>query len=421
MLQTIELLPGVVLRCFPDDRFKQGCLSIQLVRQMCSEESGMNALIPAVLLRGSQRHTDMRAVTQRLDELYGASIGALVRRIGDRQTIGFYCAFMEDRFALEGDRVLAPMVEFAEELLLHPDLEEGCFRRDYVESEKKNLIATIESQRNDKRAYAAAEMMKKMCRGDSFGIPRLGEREQVAAVTPKALFDHYRRILQESPVELFYVGSAPAEEVAALLAPIFRDLDRVPLPLPPQTAFCDEGESDTVEEMDVAQARLCMGLLTPITIRDRAFAAMQVLNTVFGGGMTSKLFMNVRERLSLCYEIGSGFYGSKGILTVNAGVDGDKLTAVRDEIMAQLNACKTGDITTGELTAAKEALLSGLRSTHDSPGAIEGYYATAALSGLMATPGEYMAAVESVTLEDVIQAAGSLHLHTTYVLKGVDE
>ena len=145
---------------------------------------------------------------------------------------------------------------------------------------------------------------------------------------------------------------------------------------------------------------------------------MQVLNTIFGAGMTSKLFMNIREKMSLCYSIGSGYYGTKGIVAVNAGIDFDKEAVTREEVLRQLELCRQGEISAEELTAAKEALLSSLRATHDSPGAIEGYYATAALSGMGMTPAEYMEAVEAVELSQVIAAAKTLQLHTTYFLKG---
>ena len=185
-----------------------------------------------------------------------------------------------------------------------------------------------------------------------------------------------------------------------------------------QTGFHSCEGSDLTETMEVSQGKLCMGFTTPITNRTAEFPAMQLLNTVFGAGMTSKLFMNIRERMSLCYSIGSGYYGSKGIVTVSAGIDFDKETVTRQEVLHQLSACQAGDITDEELTAARQAILSSLRATHDSPGAIEGYYATAALSGMKMTPGEYMAAIEAVTKEQVVSAAQSLQLHTTYFLKG---
>ena len=416
MIQTIQLTQGVTLQCFPDRRFKQGCLSVQLLRPMCREEAALGALLPAILLRGCKSAPDLRDITLRLDDLYGASVGALVRRVGDYQTTGLYCSFMEDKYALDSDAILEPMVDFLKELLFDPVLENGVFRREYVESEKKNLISAIESQRNDKRVYASGQLLRHMCHNDSFGIPRLGEIAQVSAITAESLYDHYQKILQESPVLLFYVGSAQPQQVADLLRPLFENPRQ--MVLPPQTGFCDPAGGEHTETMDVTQGRLCMGFVTPITTRDEDFVAMQMCNLLFGGGMTSKLFMNVREKLSLCYDIGSGYHGSKGILAVTAGIDCAQEALTRQEILTQLEACRAGEFTREEFISAQQALMSQLQGLHDSPGAIEGYYATGFLSGLNLTPEQYMQAVEAVTPEKVAEVAGSISLHTVYFLKG---
>lgn len=418
MIEKIELFPGVTLRCFPDTRFKQGCLSIQFIRPMCREEAAMNALLPAVLLRGCKQSPNLRSITQRLDDLYGAAVGTMVRRIGDYHSTGMSCSFIDDAYTLRGDRVLEPMLQFLGELLLSPVLEDGVFCSRYVESEKRNLIAAIESQRNDKRAYASARMYEKMCSADSFGIPRLGEKEQVEAITPQGLYRHYRKLLSQSRVEIFYVGSAQPQTIASLMQKLFCDISRNYVNLPAQTSFRDGGKGEYTEVMDVAQGKLCMGFVTPITVRDEDFVTMQVLNTLYGAGMTSKLFLQIREAQSLCYDIGSGYQGSKGILTVFAGIDCDDAERVKQEVLRLLEECQTGNITEEELTAAKQALISQLQSTHDSAGAIEGYYSSAVLSGLRHTPDTYIQAVEQVTVSDVAQAAQSLQLHTVYFLRG---
>ena len=421
MIETIQLLPGVTLRCYRDSRFKQGCLSFQILRLMRREEVALNALLPSLLLRGTRNPPDLRSITEHLDTLYGASVSTVARRVGDYQTTGVYCGFMDDRFALPGDKVLEPMLAFLEEILLDSALRDGAFLPEFVEGEKKNLIATIESELNNKRVYAMNRLMETMCREDSYGLPRLGRKEDVAAIQPKALYDHYRRILKESPINIFYVGSGDIRMVAHMLREMLRKIERSYVNLPAQTALRITAGEDKVEAMDVAQGKLCLGFTTPITNRTPEFAAMQIMNTIFGAGMTSKLFQNVREKMSLCYSIGSGYYGAKGIVTVSAGIDFDKEAVTRQEIMKQLAACQAGEITQEELNAAKEAVLSSLRATHDTPGAIEGYYATGALSGMNMTPGEYMAAVEAVTLEQVVAAAGTVTYHSSYFLKGAGQ
>lgn len=419
MIETRTLLPGITLHCCRDARFKQGCLSIQLLRPMTESESALNALLPSVLLRGTQLHPDLRAITSHLDTLYGAAVSPLVRRVGDCQTLGLYAAFLGERFALAGDRILLPMLAFLEELLLQPLTEKGAFLPEIVESEKKNLIATIESDLNDKRTYAMTRLLENMCAGDSFALPRLGTTEQVSAITPEGLYAHYEKILRESEILIFCVTDLEPLTMARQLMPLARRLgSRCADPIA-QTALAKTAQCHKIEEMEVTQGKLCLGFTTPITNQSREFAAMQLLNIIFGAGMTSKLFLNVRERLSLCYSIGSGYYSTKGILTVSAGMDFDQEPQTREEILRQLEACRRGDIRPEELTAAKAAMLSSLRAAHDSPGAIEGYYATAALSGLNRTPEQYMAAIEAVTVEQVTAAANTLTLHSSFFLKGV--
>lgn len=418
MYQTLEIFPGVTLRSMQATRFKQGCLSLQFLRPMSAEEAGTNALIPAVLLRGCRRYPDLKQITERLDDLYGASIGTLVRRIGDYQTTGFYCGFIEDRFALSGDAILEPMLELVRQLLLEPIEEDGGFSIDFTESEKRNLIAAIDSDRSNKGAYAASQMLKRMCAEDSFGIPRLGEIDRIKAIDHRSAWAHYKKVLRESPVEIFYVGSASMDTIASLLRPIFAGIERCHQPLPQQSAYHFSPETDTTETQQVAQANLSMGLVTPITNRDPRFAAMQLCNAIFGGGQTSKLFMQVREARQLCYAIGSGYYGSKGIMTVNAGIDTQAAEAAKEAILAQLEACKEGHITEEELTAAKQAILSGLQAVYDSPGAMEGYFSTTAISGQPRTPEGYREEILAVTLDDVRQAAATVRLHSTFLLKG---
>ena len=421
MIHTISLAPGVTLRCFADSRFKQGCISFQIIRPMSRDEAAQNALIPNILLRATRNHPDLRAITHKLDELYGAAVSTVVRRVGDYQTTGLYCSFLDDRFALTGDEVLRPVLEFLMELLLDSPTENGGFLPEIVESEKKNLISTIESQRNDKRVYAMDQLFRTMCREDSFGLSRLGEKEQVAVIDAVALYRHYQKILRESQIHIFYVGDARPEKVADILRPMLARMERNPVDLPQQTPFHTCPGEDKTETMEVSQGKLCMGFTSPITNRDQEFAAMQVFNTLYGSGMTSKLFMRIREQLSLCYSIGSGFYGSKGILAVSAGIDFDKVDQTKQEVLSLLEDCRQGRISPEELEAGREAVLSTLRATHDSPGSIENYYATAALSGMKMTPAEYMAAVERVQLSDVVACAKSLCLHSTYFLKGATE
>ena len=420
MIETRTLFPGITLRAFQDSRFKQGALSIQFLRLMSSREAAMNALLPSVLLRGTKCHPTLRSITEHLDTLYGASVNPLVRRVGDYQTTGLYLSFMDDRFALPGDQVTKPVLELLAQVLLRPRLENGVFCAEFVESEKHNLISLIESQINDKRVYAANRMLKLLCGHDPFGIPRLGTVEQVEAVTPEALYAHYRRVLARSQAEIFYCGAMAPEEMAALLRDSLKDLPRETMEPAVQGPFIPQSGTRYEEEtMDVSQGKLCLGFTTPITNQSGEFAAMMVFNALYGAGYTSKLFMNVREKLSLCYYASSAYYGTKGIFTVDSGIETGNFEVAKAEILRQLEACQAGDFTDQELSSAKAAICNGLKTAADSAGRLDSYYTAQVLSGKTLEPADYMAQIEAVTAEQVAKAAQTLRLDTVFFLKGV--
>ena len=421
MIEIRTLQPGITLRCCRDSRFKQGRLSFQFVRSMDREETALNALLPDVLLRGTRVHPSLRSINQYMDANYGVALGSLTRQSGDYQTCGIGFTFLDERFALDGESVLAGVLDFLEEALTQPLVENGAFLPDILDSEKKNLISAIESELNNKGAYAMGQLLKSMGRADRFGLPRLGTVETVAAIQSDSLYRHFQRLLREARIEVFYVGSMAPEEVAQRIRQLVGKWERSYVNLPDQTPFAPVEPEHLTETMDVKQGKLCMGFITPVNNRDDRFAAMQLFNTIFGSGMTSKLFLNVREKLSLCYSVGSGYYGSKGIVTVGAGIDFDKETQTREEILRQLKLCQEGQITAEELQAAKAAIYSTICSIHDTPGAIENYHSAAAISGMAMTLEEYRDAVEKTTIDQVVAAANTIVYHSSYFLKGVEK
>ena len=141
MNHRTQILPGVYLTAVQSDKFKTGCFSLNLLRPMKKEEAAANALIPSVLLRGSVLHPDIASISAKLDELYGASIGTLIRKKGEVQLVGFYCDYVQDEYVQEP--VFAPLMEFLSELLFSPRLENGAFPAGVVESEKQNLLNAI--------------------------------------------------------------------------------------------------------------------------------------------------------------------------------------------------------------------------------------------------------------------------------------
>ena len=421
MIESIQVLPGVHLTAVQTEKFKTGCFSVNLLRPLCREEAALNALLPNVLLRGTKEYPTMQAISAFLDERYGASVGSLVRKRGEVQTVGFYADFLSDRLAPDGSPILQPMIEFVCQTLLKPVRTNWLLEEPYVSSEQLNLINAIEANLNEKRSYAARQLVKTMCAGEAYGVSRLGETEEVRAITPQSLTDHWQKVLAGSRAEIFYLGAQAPETVAGLFAEQLQRLPREELSQPrTQVIRHAEAVKERFETLDVTQGKLCMGLRTGITSRDPEYPALVLLNAVFGAGTTSKLFLNVREAKSLCYYASSGIDAVKGIMTVSSGIEFEKYDEARAAILEQLDRCRQGEISDKELSDAKRHLDSGLRMQADSPGGLDNFYVGQAITGLNGTLEGLRERIGQVTKEQVIAAAQSLSLDTVYFLKGVE-
>ncbi len=419
MNHRTEILPGVYLTAVQSDKFKTGCFSLNLLRPMKKEEAAANALIPSVLLRGSETCPDIASISAKLDELYGASVGTLVRKKGEVQLVGFYCDYVQDEYVDEP--VFAPLMAFLAELLLNPRLENGAFPEAVVDSEKLNLENAMLSRINDKRTYAASQLIRTMCAGQPYGIPRIGEPEDLKNITAKSLYAHYRDLLATSRVELFYMGSLSPAAVTKVLQAALAELPRAEVFVPVGTTPAPAARplQEKTERLDVTQGKLSLGFFTDITAKDPRYPALVLAATVFGGGATSKLFTNVREKMSLCYYASASFEKFKGVLSVSSGVEFSKLETAKTEILRQLEACKAGDITDDELESARGYLVSDLKIAMDSPGRLDDYYMGQILLEQDGTMQDLASAIARVTKQEAAEAIQALRLDTIYALEGV--
>ena len=414
----LEIAPEVNLDYVRSDKFKTGTLSVQLITPINEKTASFGALLPSVLRRGTMSHPDMRSLSTALDLLYGSSIGCTVRKKGENQCIGFAASFIDEEFVPGGEKLLEPMCDLLGELLLDPVTRNGRFLNDYVESEKQNLIDAIRGIINDKRDYADLRLLQEMCRGERYGVDKFGSIARVEKITNQTLFRYYQELLSTAHLELFYCGSAERERVEEAISRAFAPLQRgrVVPPVIAEKKNAPETPREITERMDVTQGRLSMGWRA--STNDAP--AMMLANLIFGGYSNSKLFLNVREKLSLCYYVGSRLSTHKGLLTVTSGIDVKNYERALAEITAQLDAVRTGDFTDGELQAAIRSVASDLRATADAPDALAWYWLNRTVQGLDIDPAEMAALVEEVTRTDVTDIAAGVVCDCVYLLKGTE-
>ena len=420
-----ELMPGVFLSHLRSDKFKTACMSVTLLTQLRRETAAMNAVIPFVLHRGTTRYSDMEQLSRRMDELYGAAVEPVVRRIGEIQCIGFYGSFPEPDYLPGGEALLGDTCALMAQLLLNPVTRGGLLLPQYVDSEREKLLDIIRSRMNDKRSYALTRCIEEMCCYEDFAVSRFGSESEAENIHYKKLTRHYRELIQTCPVEIFYCGKTDFKAVSAAMREAFSTMPRGEIDYDIGTDLRMNAVEDHVrfveEEMDVTQGKLVLGFRLGECMEEPDIPALYVFNAVYGSGATSKLFMNVREKLSLCYYASSAVYLHKGIMLVSSGIEFDKLNAARDEILAQLDSVRRGEITDDELRSAKKSVASDLRAVQDSLGELEGFYLSQALDGLDYGPAELAALAEDVTKEDVQAIAESIECDLIYFLKGSGE
>ena len=276
-----ELMPHVYLTYLPARKFKTGVLSAQFITPLAKETASYNALLPAVLHRGTMRCPDMEQLAAAMDRLYGAQISPTIRKRGETQCLGFVASFIDDRFVSRNEPLLEPAAELLGELLLDPVTRGGRFLQEYVEGEKANLADAIRSIRNDKRDWADLRLLQEMCAGEPYGISRFGDEAGLAKINNQKLYAHSQRMMSSSRLELFYCGSAECHRVEEGLLTAFSSLTRGPQtePEPPRRFAAPSQPRLVTEEMDVTQGKLSMGFRCDSDDEP----AMILTNLMFGG------------------------------------------------------------------------------------------------------------------------------------------
>lgn len=417
-----EIMPAVMLTCVRTDKFKTGYASINLLTQLTRGSAPITALVPKVLFRGTRSYPDMQRLNSALYGMYGARITPNVRKFGEIQSVGFTGSFINDSFVPEGNGLLTGVTGLMGELLLSPETRGGLLLPSYTESERDKLLESINGRVNDKTSYALLRMLENMCCFEDYAVPAYGFEDECSSVNYKKLTRRWKELLTQSPVELFFCGSAEPKRVEAAFCEALRNMPRGEIDYEIGTDIrmnsVEEQARFFTEEMDVSQGKLSVGFRLGECMEDPDFAAIHVFNAVYGGCLTSKLFMNVRERLGLAYYASSLLDVHKGLMAVNAGIEYSKYDEALGEIFAQLDAIRRGDITDEELESAKRAVASDLRTIMDSQAGLEEYCLAYTLEGMDCLPDELAGLVELVTKQDVMDIAAGVECDAVYFLRG---
>ncbi len=417
-MRTEHLCDGVDLRILENTKFKTNTLSLFFHIPLKRETVTMAALLPSVLKRGSQKYPKLSDMARHLADLYSASCSAGVRMKGDGEVLYFTMEYIADAYI--GENLTAQVLEFLKEFVFFPKTENGGFLPDYVESEKENLRESILGLINDKKEYADAKCRESMFGNQGYGMFEAGYVEDLEVITPQNLHKFYRELLQTAKVDVF-LGGTVTEDAVKQVTSVLGEM------LSPRNACYPKTEpavskrsepKNIVEEMQATQSKLSMGLCCGVQPTEREYYALMLGSCIFGGSPFSKLFNNVREKLSLAYYAAARTDRLKSVMMISSGIQTENYQAAYDEIMVQLENMKQGRIEEAELDAAKKYLENGLRSMEDSLRAKEDYYLSQAILGQEQSLEELLACLRAVTKEEIVAVMQKVTLDTVYFLKG---
>ena len=409
---------GATLTAVQTDRFKSELFTVQYVLPIEAETAQGYALLSEVLCRGTERYPSKALFHRRLDDLYASSIAPFCRRVGDAQTWGLAADFLGARFVGGGEGILPQIVELTAECLGRSYLPNGVFHEPYVESEKRHLRDLIRARINNPRALAHARCRALLCPGEPYALPLSGEEETIDKWNAENLTAQWRDLIATAVPSFSYVGATPPERVAEQIRAAFAIPEGTFKPYPTQIKRQTGDPVRKCEEMPLCQGQLSIGYRTDITITHPLAAAMVVFNEIFGGSPMSKLFLNVREKRSLCYRCGSVLDLYKGTVFAGAGMKAENREVTEAAIRAEFEAMARGEIGEAELNAAKRSLDHAYRRIYDSPSALAGFTMNRAAVGSRESVEDRRAAVAAVTRDEITEAAARVREGAVYFLKG---
>jgi len=415
MTRIFKINDSVTLHYEHEEKFKTVDIGIYLYRRMDNAQNvSKTALLPLVLRQGCQKYPTARKISMELEDLYGASLSVSVTKRGEIQLIRLGIKAILDQYCMSGQELSKKALPLLFEMLFRPLVSENAFSEEIVNTEKTGLIDEIESIINDKKEYAMVRCFEALCEGEAYALSENGTIDEVKKINARDLFSFYQEFIKTAPIDIYITGDVDIEAAKEVMQVYLPSGNR--LGYPNVSLSVPKKEIRYVEDkMDINQGKLCLGFKTNISTTDKLYFPLIVANEVFGGGPASKLFNNVREKLSLCYYVFSRLESLKGLMIVSCGVEFDKFEVAQAEIMRQFEDVKNLNFTDDDFSNSILSIENSLRSMRDSQRQMQDFN----VSNILFQTGDidhYLKNILAVTKEDVAEAFSHISLDTVYKL-----
>lgn len=415
----VQIVPGVTLDFIASKQFKTSRINLTFVTAAVSKKTvALRTLIANMLEVSSQKYPDQKAISDQLAFLYGATFGTSVNRRGNLHLVNFEMRVVNDHYLKEKQQLLTEAINFLQELIFNPLVTNQAFDQTMFTLQQKNLIAYLESIKDNKQAYALQKLQQAYFEDPVHQIPPYGDKENLAALTAAECYAYYQEMLAHDEVIITLSGDFASDEVLAAIAQLKftpRTVGKY------QLTYKQTARNKLVayeEQQDLNQSKLDLAYHFPVEYRGKYHYAALVFNALFGGSALSKLFTNVREKASLAYYANSSFDSLRQVLFVQTGIQADKKQQVLDLIEQQLAALVAGNVEAQLLANIKQELITDYEIRQDSQATALIQATMDQLSQSKVTASEWKAAIMAVSVADVQAVAALAKLEVSYFLKG---
>ena len=421
--EIVKIFEGINLHFVNTDKFKTDLIAAFFVTDLNRESVTKNALIPAVLRRGTNKLQTMKEISVKLEDMYGSVLDASSDKLGDRQVVQFYINSLNNNYALDSMDIQGEAINLLCDIILNPKLVDDCFDEEFVKGEKETLRELIEAKINDKGSYSMVRCVEEMCSGEPYGLYKFGYVEDLDKIDAKNLYEQYKKILATAEIHIYLSGLFNKDDIVEKLKNRFSVIERKYENKNIDTYIAENKyeNREVTERQDVTQGKLVLGYRVNDIDISKDLQKVILYATILGGTPGSKLFQNVREKASLAYTIRSIYVKHKGILMVAAGIEIDKYEEAHSLILKQVEDIRNGEITEEEIKDAKSYLTNSYKSFYDDQSAIINFDMGQTLLNNENTIDECIAKINAVSKEEVIEVANKLDLQLTYFLTGKED
>ncbi len=416
-LISFNSLNGTQILFLPGNSFTTTLVSFNFYMPLKKETVSHYALLPEIMATCSKDFPDYLKLNYKLSSLYGADVVTSSSKVGNCICVKFTVSSINDKYAFDGQEVTKEAIELLLNLIFRPKTENKAFCSDDLKREKRKLIDRIKGELNDKRTFARNRLTCEMFEDDPFGLYKLGDIESVTAISGEELYESWKAMLSSGYLKIHVIGEKMPDGLEESISKELSVFDRKNITdIYNVTALKErETEKTVTDYFDVAQGKLVMGFSCPDGDDDTSLDVM-LMNDIFGGGPYSRLFTNVREKMSLCYYCSSQAVRNKGFMMVDSGVEKENAEKAKEAILGQLEIMKKGEFSDFEFSSAVKSIKDSLRSYKDSQNGLDVWYTLKAINKTVYSPEEISEKIEKITKQDVMNAANRVKLNTVYML-----